>query len=173
MLELVLQGCEGDLIKAIEHFFSAQDTLTTQNAQRPPVAGRYHPYGDIQKSTPAGTSSMYSVSDRSARSAFTPMGLPIPLPGLSAFSGLHTAFVPQTAALRSTLGDRFYDKSALTKAYSELCQVPFSAAGMNLNKLPMYPYGLYGNVNAWDMYSDMKLTPTSPLKLQTEEKKGE
>ena len=173
VLELVLQGCDGDLIKAIEHFFSAQDTLTAQNAQRPPVASRYHPYADLQKSTPPGTSNMYSMSERSARSAFTPLGLPVPLPELSGISGLHTAFVPQTAALRSTLGDRFYDKSALTKAYSELCQVPFSTAGMNLGKFPMYPYGLYGNVSAWDMYSDMKLTQTSPLKLQTEEKKGD
>ena len=174
VLELVLQGCDGDLIKSIEHFFSAQDTLTAQTTPRPTVASRYHPYGDVSKSVTPGTSGMYSVSERSARSAFTPLGLPVPLPpGLSGISGLHTAFVPQTATLRSPLGDRFYDKSALTKAYSELCQVPFSAAGINLSKFPMYPYGLYGSVNAWDMYSDMKLPQTSPLKLQTDEKKGD
>ena len=172
VLELVLQGCDGDLIKAIEHFFSAQDTLASQTAQRNSVPSRYHPYGDVQKSTP-GTSNVYSATDRNIRSAFTPLGLPIPLPGLTGLPGLHTAFVPQPSALRTSLGDRFYDKTALTKAYSELCQVPISTAGMNLSKFPMYPYGLYGNINAWDMYSDMKLNQTSPLKLQTEEKKGE
>ena len=169
MLELVLQGCDGDLIKAIEHFFSAQDTLSTQSVQRNPITSRYHPYGDIQKSTP-GTPSVYSVGDRTARSAFTPLGLPVPLPGIS---DLHTAFVPQASAIRTSLGDRFYDKSALTKAYSELCQVPFSASGVTLGKFPMYPYGLYGNLNAWDMYSDLKLNQTSPLKLQTDDKTPE
>ncbi|KAL8597859.1 hypothetical protein ACOMHN_061392 [Nucella lapillus] len=31
VLELVLQGCNGDLVKAIEHFLSAQDTVTAQH----------------------------------------------------------------------------------------------------------------------------------------------
>ncbi|CAI9739325.1 doublesex and mab-3 related transcription factor 3, truncated-like [Octopus vulgaris] len=31
VLELVLQGCNGDLVKAIEHFLSAQDTLVAQH----------------------------------------------------------------------------------------------------------------------------------------------
>ena len=171
VLELVLQGVDGDLIKAIEHFFSAQDTLTPHSSQRtPPVPGRYHPYSDIHKTTPGTSPAVYSLGDRNARSAFTPLGLPVPFPGIS---GLHTAFVPQASALRTSLGDRFYDKSAITKAYSELCQVPFPTSGVSLSKFPMYPYGIYGNLNAWDVYSDLKLNQTSPLKLQTDDKSPE
>ena len=34
VLELVLQGCNGDLVKAIEHFLSAQDTVVAQQQQQ-------------------------------------------------------------------------------------------------------------------------------------------
>ena len=34
VLELVLQGCAGDLVKAIEHFLSAQDTIMAQQQQQ-------------------------------------------------------------------------------------------------------------------------------------------
>lgn len=91
VLELVLQGCNGDLVKAIEQFLSAQDTLDASKidtSKAPSI--RFSPYSSpphwIQ-----GSNSQYGTSHPHTfdlKSAFKP------LPNLPALSGLHSAFLP-------------------------------------------------------------------------------
>ena len=84
VLDLVLQGCNGDLVKAIEHFISAQDTITAQNQGggtqihshiecNPPP--RMHPY--LSAFSSASRTERASLGGASpTKSAFTPLGRP-------------------------------------------------------------------------------------------------
>ncbi|KAL5021012.1 hypothetical protein ScPMuIL_000167 [Solemya velum] len=87
VLELVLQGCNGDLVKAIEQFLSAQDTIVAQQ-HLTEMRGKFrsHPYFDQIHSvnTPlkpfAGVTG--KISHGGLSSAFSPFSAP----------GIHSAF---------------------------------------------------------------------------------
>ena len=99
VLELVLQGCNGDLVKAIEQFLSAQDTIEAQNktdTNKPDV--KYHPYGNTGHWS-SRVNSQYSSflsTPFDSKSAFKPLS------GIPTFSGLHSAFLPGYSSLTST-----------------------------------------------------------------------
>ena len=124
VLELVLQGCNGDLVKAIEHFLSAQDTLLAQQHQvglgalpgsgggggagaagsRAAVAAAehsFHPYLTAfshfrQPPTAAGLNgSSKTALGGGIKSAFTPLS---PSNGAGTLGGLHSAFTPRSGA---------------------------------------------------------------------------
>lgn len=98
VLELVLQGCNGDLVKAIEQFLSAQDTIDSHGKMdtSPKTGSRYNPYPTpaswIQNSTSTYGTAVPNQLD--LKSAFKPLPLPT-------FSGLHSAFLPGYSALSS------------------------------------------------------------------------
>ncbi|XP_067661135.1 doublesex and mab-3 related transcription factor 3, truncated-like [Haliotis asinina] len=118
VLELVLQGCSGDLVKAIEHFLSAQDTVLAQqqavlHAQSRGEC-RGNPFlnglsglnglGVMSNSPPVRpVNGSNKLSYAGIKSAFTP------LPPTSAHPpGIHSAFSPHMSpfsaeALRSPL----------------------------------------------------------------------
>ncbi|XP_060080715.1 doublesex- and mab-3-related transcription factor A2-like [Ylistrum balloti] len=89
VLELVLQGCNGDLVKAIEQFLSTQDTLINQQTTpRLKQDFRSHPYfGQLPLHTIKSLNAKLP-SGSSMRSAFTPFSNPAPM----AHTGLHSAF---------------------------------------------------------------------------------
>ena len=108
VLELVLGGCNGDLVKAIEHFLSAQDTLVVQQqialqqAAHPrhehpgPGTNGFHPYltafSPFRSPLNGGNGKM-SLGGSGPKSAFTPLS-----PPTSIYPGLHSAFTPRSAA---------------------------------------------------------------------------
>ena len=109
VLELVLQGCNSDLIKAIEHFLSAQDTIVAQ--QQVTLRQPFPPHMDnttngmqngfnaylmyqgvrsplnMQAPSSALSGVRGDTKESSAKSAFTPL-----TPGY--FGNLHSAFRP-------------------------------------------------------------------------------
>lgn len=90
VLELVLQGCSGDIVKAIEHFLSAHDTIAIQQQQQQPPPP-----------PPAHTSSKRRLDDNNdveykTKSAFTALSQ-------QPYSLLHPAF-----ASRPSLYDSLY-----------------------------------------------------------------
>lgn len=95
VLELVLQGCNGDLVKAIEHFLSVGDTLMASPTQGQP---------DHSQPTFAGSRSENRFHPYMA-AAFTPFimadGLnKFPLAGVkSAFTPLSTSLTPSSQTL--------------------------------------------------------------------------
>ena len=112
VLELVLQGCNGDLVKAIEHFLSAQDTLLAQQqinlgglpagpAARSgaPTENSFHPYLTAFspfRQPPSGLNgSSKSPLGGGIKSAFTPLS---PSNSASGLGGLHSAFTPRSGA---------------------------------------------------------------------------
>lgn len=142
VLELVLQGCNGDLVKAIEQFLSAQDTLdahgkveTTQKS-----ATRYNPYSTpanwIQGSNPTYGSSVQTPLD--LKSAFKPLPMP-------ALSGLHSAFLSGYPSLTSA-----------TPLPSPFTAGQYSTATFGL---PL-PHGTYSGMHG---YSGLFNTPFSLL----------
>lgn len=114
VLELVLQGCNGDLVKAIEHFLSAQDTImaqqhmtgTTTRPQDIPITSvnGFHPYmtafspfrngSSLHSATSNGKMSLSSAGGGGVKSAFTPLSPP----ANGMYPGLHSAFSPRSAA---------------------------------------------------------------------------
>ncbi|CAE1165466.1 DMRT4_5 [Acanthosepion pharaonis] len=98
VLELVLQGCNGDLVKAIEHFLSAQDTLiaqhhyhlnsSTQNHDITHSQHSSHPYLNNTSFRPVNR---HKLTFGGLKSAFTPLS------PLAAFNGLHSAFRPHVS----------------------------------------------------------------------------
>ncbi|XP_013389827.1 doublesex and mab-3 related transcription factor 3, truncated [Lingula anatina] len=100
VLELVLQGCNGDIVKAIEHFLSLQDTLMAQqhaSMRAPPssMENGFHPYMNALnsvKSTTNGVRAKYPLNNGGIKSAFTP------LTPASSQAALHSAFSPRAAA---------------------------------------------------------------------------
>nr|VCU79645.1 Dmrt93B [Euperipatoides kanangrensis] len=68
ILELVLQGCNGDLVKAIEHFLSANDALLAQQAAATALHSPYITMTNLH--SPISTS---KVSLGGVKSAFTPL----------------------------------------------------------------------------------------------------
>ena len=112
VLELVLQGCNGDLVKAIEHFLSAQDTLLAQQqigmgglpagaASRSgaPVENSFHPYltafSPFRQPPSALNGSSKPPLGGGIKSAFTPLS---PSNSASGLGGLHSAFTPRSGA---------------------------------------------------------------------------
>ncbi|KAL4236387.1 hypothetical protein ACF0H5_004772 [Mactra antiquata] len=99
VLELVLQGCNGDLVKAIEQFLSAQDTIDAhgkvESSKTPSM--RYHPYSNsphwIQTSNSQYGPSFTNNFD--LKSAFKPLS------NMPAITGLHSAFLPGYPTLSS------------------------------------------------------------------------
>lgn len=105
VLELVMQGCNGDLVKAIEHFLSAQDTIMAQQNAQPPAHSRAadvrsHPY--ITAMSPYSRHSINGLSKPimtfgnvaggdGVKSAFTPLSH-------ASYGSLHAAFTPRAAA---------------------------------------------------------------------------
>ena len=143
VLELVLQGCNGDLVKAIEQFISAQDTIDAhgkiESSQKAPV--RYNPY-----STPAswihGSNTTYGTSmptPLDLKSAFKPLPMP-------AISGLHSAFLSGYPSLTSAAGQ---------------LSTPFNAGQYSTATfgLPL-PHGAYTGMHG---YSGLFNTPFSLL----------
>ncbi|CAH1773597.1 unnamed protein product [Owenia fusiformis] len=102
VLDLVLQGCNGDLVKAIEHFLSAQDTMVAQQQMamhsRSSDVSSYHPYmtafSPFRTSTSAANT---KIPFGGIKSAFTPLSPNSHPPGYPA-SALHSAFTPRSAA---------------------------------------------------------------------------
>ncbi|XP_041357684.1 doublesex and mab-3 related transcription factor 3, truncated-like [Gigantopelta aegis] len=103
VLELVLQGCNGDLVKAIEHFLSAQDTVMAQqqaviHAQSRAGGCKASPYlgrlngGMSSLSSARPVTSSNKLSYGGLKSAFTPL----PPPPIS--QGLHSAFTPHLSS---------------------------------------------------------------------------
>lgn len=106
VLELVLQGCNGDLVKAIEQFLSTQENMTAQQTcSNIKKDFRHHPYlgshnfhnalrgYEMNKFSPLG----------SMRSAFSPFSSPSSL----SFNGLHSAF-SQNMSPSNSYGSSFY-----------------------------------------------------------------
>ena len=100
VLELVLQGCNGDLVKAIEHFLSAQDTLIAQHHYHMNSNSHNHNITHSQHSShPYLNNSSFRPVNRhkltfgGLKSAFTPLS------PLAAFNGLHSAFRPHVSTL--------------------------------------------------------------------------
>ena len=101
VLELVLQGCNSDLIKAIEHFLSAQDTIVAQQQMTfrqpfpvengpngmPPGLNAYLMYPGMRPPPHFQTPPSLATTKESTKSAFTPLP-----PGY--FGNLHSAFRP-------------------------------------------------------------------------------
>lgn len=95
VLELVLHGCNGDIARAIEHFLSAQDTVSAQSCiktqqqhQQQPgdgAAGREEQRSGYLASQLPQSASMgdFSASNKLIKSAFGTLGQP---------SAMHTAF---------------------------------------------------------------------------------
>lgn len=122
VLELVLQGCNGDLVKAIEHFLSAQDTIMAQQQtsngpvtsahqspnRSPPVGSKptthngFHPYMTAFhhfRPPPTGGASKLPLNIPTAtnlKSAFTPLS-----PVAGSYPALHSAFTPRAAAFNA------------------------------------------------------------------------
>ena len=96
VLELVLQGCNGDLVKAIEQFLSNQETLLSQNTSSKSDY-RPHPYlgGLSYGSSLKAMSGLHKLPHGSNGSAFTPFSSPSIFP----HSGLHSAFSPNLSSL--------------------------------------------------------------------------
>ena len=106
VLELVLQGCNGDLVKAIEHFLSAQDTVMAQQqavihaqsraggCKASPFLGRLNGgVSHLNSARPVTSSNKLSYGG--LKSAFTPL----PPPPIS--QGLHSAFTPHLTSFPS------------------------------------------------------------------------
>lgn len=111
VLELVLQGCNGDLVKAIEHFLSAQDTVIAQQqvAMQQQQQHHHHPHHgqrqqhttphlDSCRSNPflnglhiAASSASSSSSSSSLRSG---LGTQFGPGGKLTYAGLKSAFTP-------------------------------------------------------------------------------
>lgn len=129
VLELVLQGCNGDLVKAIEQFLSAQDTIDahgkTDISKAPNF--RFNPYSSpshwIQSSNSHYGSSHSHTFD--LKSAFKP------LPNMPVLSGLHSAFLPGYPTLSSA--------SPLT---SHFTPGQYSTANLGLP----FPHGTYSGI---------------------------
>ncbi|KAK3580971.1 hypothetical protein CHS0354_006998 [Potamilus streckersoni] len=91
VLELVLQGCNGDVVKAIEQFLCAQDTVTAA-AQQQRCSNqshddfRFHPYMTSAQWNSTVKSSSGTPKQAMFKSAFTPLGT------TSSLSSLHSAF---------------------------------------------------------------------------------
>ncbi|XP_074643404.1 doublesex- and mab-3-related transcription factor dmd-4-like [Tubulanus polymorphus] len=100
VLELVLQGCNGDLVKAIEHFLSAQDTvIAQQQADSSRRNGVGHPTTNINPFLnpfshfkPNNGLNNNNKSIGGIKSAFTPLSSSV------AHSTVHSAFSPRAAA---------------------------------------------------------------------------
>lgn len=95
VLELVLQGCNGDLVKAIEQFLSTQETLMAQHST-PRVKHDYrtHPYlGHLPLTTLKSLNA--KLPPGSMRSAFTPFSSAAPM----AHTGLHSAFTSHVSSM--------------------------------------------------------------------------
>ena len=110
VLELVLQGCNGDLVKAIEHFLSAQDTLVAQhqgiqrlnssmylNSSRSTDSSihSFHPYmSALNQQRPSINSynKLASVNNN-LKSAFTPLA-----PHHSSYSNIHIMMNPRNTS---------------------------------------------------------------------------
>lgn len=90
VLELVLQGCNGDLVKAIEQFLSAQDTIEAQGkvVDNTKLGHKFHPYSSASHWSSRNASHFATASTPfDLKSAFKP------LPNLSPLTGLHSAFL--------------------------------------------------------------------------------
>lgn len=115
VLELVLQGCDGDLVKAIEQFLSVQDTFVAQHHQHQQqlqhhvsmLGQSHHPRGGtiaagfaaasagVNGHPTSGAPSINRISLAPSvagiKSAFTPLSF-------APYPGLHSAFTPRAAA---------------------------------------------------------------------------
>ncbi|CAC5360634.1 unnamed protein product [Mytilus coruscus] len=136
VLELVLQGCSGDLVKAIEQFLSTQENMTAQQTCSTIKKDfRHHPYlgshnfqstlrnYDMNKLSPLG----------SMRSAFSPFSSPSAL----SFNGLHSAF-SQNMSPSNSYGTSFYSPHLRSMdLFSSPAQYPYSRyASLNSSQLP-------------------------------------
>lgn len=126
VLELVLQGCNGDLVKAIEQFLSAQDTIDAHGKVESTKQSsiRYHPYSSashwIQNSTSQYGPSFTNNFD--LKSAFKPLS------NMPTITGLHSAFLPGYPTLSSA--------APLT---SQFTNGQYSTANLGLP----FPHGTY------------------------------
>ncbi|XP_059151585.1 doublesex and mab-3 related transcription factor 3, truncated-like [Physella acuta] len=122
VLELVLQGCNGDLVKAIEHFLSAQDTVVAQQQavlqanQKPDVRsnpfmnsfpGNHSMFGGVlnnggsSTTNGAGSSGPNGIRSSGHHSHHTPPAAHSgPSPKL-AYSNIKSAFTPLGPGLHS------------------------------------------------------------------------
>lgn len=136
VLELVLQGCNGDLVKAIEQFLSTQESVTAQQTCSTIKKDfRHHPYlgnynfqnsvrnHDFNKLSPVG----------SMRSAFSPF----PSSHALTLNGLHSAF-SQNLAQTNSYGAPFYSPHVRSMdLFSSSVQYPYSRyAPLTSNQLP-------------------------------------
>jgi hypothetical protein len=129
VLELVLQGCNGDIVKAIEQFLSAQDTIDAHGKVDATKASnfRFSPYSNpshwIQ-----GSNSQYGPLHSQTfdlKSAFKP------LPNLPALTGLHSAFLPGYPSL-----------SSANPLASHFTQGQYSSTSLGLP----FPHGTYSGL---------------------------
>lgn len=129
VLELVLQGCNGDLVKAIEQFLSAQDTIDAHGKMDVTKATnfRFSPYSNPSHWVQGSNSQFGSAHSHALdlKSAFKP------LPNLPTLSGLHSAFLPGYPSLSSA--------NPLTSHFS---QGQYSSTNLGLP----FPHGTYSGL---------------------------
>lgn len=154
VLELVLQGCNGDLVKAIEHFLSAQDTLLAQ--QHAVLHGRseprFAPY--VNASSPFrpmnGTN---KIAYGGLKSAFTP------LTPTTSLNGIHSAFSPQATAgfTPDALRAPFFQHPSRSELLTAAPHFGYASLGA-------IPTSLHGN---FSVSSPFFLNPYRPMALST------
>ena len=158
VLELVLQGCNGDLVKAIEHFLSAQDTIMAQQqiamttgVSRGETPNGFHPYiTSFSPFRPAANGGS-KIPFGGVKSAFTPLSPTSSYPGLhSAFTSRSTGFsteallgrtgmLPHSSRARELLG------AAPHFPYPSLAHIPTSLAGGFAPPFLLNPYRGYSH----------------------------
>jgi hypothetical protein len=165
VLELVLQGCNGDLVKAIEQFLSSQETmLSNQNVPHIKSDFRSHPYlqsfqyGTAMKSL----NGLTRLSQSGPGSAFTPFSSAGPFnPGIhSAFQSHLSTFTADTLRPSYISGtvkpDIFPPNSQLT--YPRLH--PFTSTplpGIFSSSFPLTPYRMdMADINSHKTISEKK-----------------
>ncbi len=177
VLELVLQGCNGDLVKAIEHFLSAQDTMVAQQQIAMQHAGMpaarseshqngFHPY--MTTFSPFrhplnGTNNNTKIPlGGGIKSAFTPLS------PTSSYPGLHSAFSPRSAAFTTDALLSRAPSGVLphhTRAGDILAAPPghFAYPGLNMHGATMASFGPSIFMNPYRPFGLDALSPGSKM----------
>lgn len=136
VLELVLQGCNGELVKAIEQFLSSQETLLSQQpgATQLKTDYRTHPYlSNLSfNSSLKSLNGIHKMPQGGLRSAFSPFS------STSISSGIHSAFNSQMASIPASDSFRspFFHQQIRA---SDIFPSPASFPYQSFNSLPTAP----------------------------------
>ena len=172
VLELVLQGCNGDLVKAIEQFLSSNDTMTSQAPGSSSVVGgskpdyRVHPYLNSLNHASANLKAFAGkLPPSSLRSAFTPLSSLTQHPN-TMYNGLHSAFSTNHVGMPGdSIKSHMIQPSMRTSDFfTTQPQFPYPVLGpLGSTPLPgflgspfsMYPYRTgFGDMNCFQKSSE-------------------